>query len=148
MPFTIPQLTLFAGDHLLLVLGIVGVTIAFIVNEMSRFARGYHTISPAQLTALINRENALVVDVSAPAEYEKGHVVGSKHVAMSQFDPENKQLAKVKDLPVAIICRTGNTSADAAKRLVKAGFKHVHWLDGGINAWQQANFPLEKGRSG
>ena len=34
----------------------------------------------------------------------------------------------------------------AAKRLKKAGFEHVHWLDGGIQAWQQADLPLVRGR--
>ncbi len=142
------QLQIFIGNHVLLALGFVGVSIGLIVNELSRFTRGYRAVSPAQLTALINRENALVVDVSASGDYEKGHVVGSRNVAMGQFDPENKQLAKAKELPVAMICRNGTTSADAAKRLVKAGFKNVHWLDGGIAAWQQANLPLAKGRGG
>jgi rhodanese-related sulfurtransferase len=141
------QLQGFIGNHLMLALGFVGVTIALIVNEMSRFTRGYRAVSPAQLTALINRENALVVDVSASGDFEKGHVVGSRNVAMSQFDPENKQLAKARELPVAMICRNGTTSADAAKRLVKAGFKNVHWLDGGISAWQQASMPLAKGKN-
>jgi rhodanese-related sulfurtransferase len=141
------QLQVFLGNHLILALGLAGVTIALIVNEMSRFTRGYRAVSPAQLTALINRENALVVDVSASGDFEKGHVVGSRNVAMNQFDPENKQLAKARELPVAMICRNGTTSADAAKRLVKAGFKNVHWLDGGISAWQQANLPLAKGKT-
>ena len=142
------QLQEFLGNHVMLALGMVGVTIALIVNEMSRFTRGYHAVNPAQLTALINRENALVVDVSASGDYEKGHVVGSRNVAMNQFDPENKQLAKARELPVAMVCRNGSISADAAKRLVKAGFKSVHWLDGGIASWQQANLPLAKGRGG
>lgn len=142
------QLQEFIGNHLFLALGLIGVTIALIVNEFSRFTRGYRAVSPAQLTALINRDNALVVDVSASGDYEKGHVVGSRNVVMSQFDPENKQLAKAKELPVAMVCRNGTTSAEAAKRLVKAGFKNVHWLDGGIGAWQQASLPLARGRGG
>jgi rhodanese-related sulfurtransferase len=145
---TFQQLQVFLGDHLMLALGLVGVTIALIVNELSRFTRGYRAVNPAQLTALINRENALVVDVSASGDFEKGHVVGSRNVLMAQFDPENKQLAKAKELPVAMVCRSGTTSADAAKRLVKAGFTQVYWLDGGIGAWQQANLPLAKGRGG
>lgn len=144
---TIEQLQVFFGNHAMLCLGIVGVTIALIVNELSRFTRGYRAISPAQLTALINRENALVVDVSAPPDFEKGHVIGSRSVAMSQFDPENKQLAKARELPVAMVCRNGTASAIAAKRLGKAGFKQVYWLDGGVSAWQQADLPLAKGRS-
>ena len=143
----IDQLQTFFGNHVMLCLGIVGVTIALIVNELSRFTRGYRAIGPAQLTHLINRENALIVDVSAPLDFEKGHVIGSRSVAMSQFDPENKQLAKVRELPVALVCRNGTTSALAAKRLVKAGFKQVFWLDGGVAAWQSADLPMAKGKN-
>ena len=69
-----------------------------------------------------------------------------KNVAMAQFDPEHKDLGKVKDKPVAVICRSGQTSAGAASRLVKAGFKRVYTLAGGTAAWTAADLPLHKGR--
>lgn len=137
----------FIQQHLLLSVALVGITVALIVNELTRFTRGYKALTPALLTHLINRENALVVDVSPINDFEKGHVVGSRNVVMSQFDPENKQLAKARELPVALVCRSGTVSAQAAKRLVKAGFKQVYWLDGGIGAWQSADLPLARGRS-
>jgi Rhodanese-related sulfurtransferase len=65
---------------------------------------------------------------------------------MSQFDPENKQLAPARSLPVVLVCKTGMTATGAAKRLVKAGFEKVYVLDGGIEAWRQAGLPLVKGR--
>lgn len=137
----------FVGNHPILSLAFVGLTVAIVAMEIARLTRPFKAITPAQLTHLINRENALVVDVSAIADFEKGHILGAKHVAMSQFDPENKVLAKVKDLPVAVVCRNGLTSDGAAKRLAKAGFKQVYWLDGGVAAWQQADLPLAKGRA-
>jgi len=124
----------------------VVLTVALVYTEVARLFVGYKTVSPAQLTDLINRESALLVDVSAIAEFEKGHILGAKHVAMSQFDPENKLLAKAKELPVAVVCRTGQTSSEAAKRLHKAGFTRVYWLNDGLNAWIQADLPLTKGR--
>ncbi len=136
----------FVSAHPILVLGFVAVTFALIANEFSRFTRGYRAPTPALLTHLINRENALVVDVSPLNDFEKGHIVGSRNVVMSQFDPENKLLAKAQELPIAVVCRNGMVSAQAAKRLVKAGFKRVHWLDGGIGAWQAADLPLARGR--
>ncbi len=77
---------------------------------------------------------------------QEGHVPGAKNVQMSQFDPENKALAAAKALPVVLVCKAGQTSGDAAKRLKKAGFEKVFVLDGGIGAWQQAGLPLAKGR--
>lgn len=140
------QLWAFAGRHELLSIGLVGLTVAIIVNEVMQLFRGYKTLRPAGLTALVNRDNALVVDLRPMADFDKGHIPGSKNVQMSQFDPESKQLAPAKALPVVLVCKTGQTSGAAAKRLKKAGFEHVHVLDGGIGGWQQADLPLAKGR--
>jgi len=136
----------FIGNHPILSLAFIGIGVALVANELSRFTRGFKGVSPAELTQLINREDALIIDVSPINDFEKGHIVGSKHVAMSQFDPENKLLAKVRELPVAVVCRSGVQSGQAAKRLVKAGFSRVYSLEGGLAAWQQAELPLAKGK--
>ena len=141
------RLLAFAGDNQMLVMIFVGLTLAIVYTEFSRLTSGFKAVDPAGLTALINREDALLVDVSAAADFEKGHIAGAKNVQMSQFDADNKVLAKVRELPVALVCRTGTVSADAARKLAKAGFKQVHWLDGGIAAWAQANLPLVKGKA-
>ena len=141
------RLLAFAGENQLLVIVFVGLTLAIVYTEFSRLTSGFKAVDPAGLTALINREDALLVDVSAAADFEKGHIAGAKNVQMSQFDADNKVLAKVRELPVALVCRTGTVSADAARKLAKAGFKQVHWLDGGIAAWVQAQLPLVKGKS-
>jgi rhodanese-related sulfurtransferase len=136
----------FIGNHLMLAMLFAGLLLALIGSEVTRLFRGYRELTPAGLTMLINRENALVVDLSSIQDFEKGHIAGARHVPMSQFDPESKDLAKVKELPVAVYCKTGNTSAQAAARLVKAGFKHVYWLAGGLAAWQQADLPVTRGK--
>ncbi|HVI59636.1 MAG TPA: rhodanese-like domain-containing protein [Luteimonas sp.] len=141
------ELLTFAGRHQLLSIGLVGLTVAIVANEVAQLFRGYKVLRPAGLTALVNRDNALVVDLRPMADFEKGHIPGSKNVQMSQFDPESKQLAPAKALPVVLVCKTGQTAGAAAKRLRKAGFEHVHVLDGGIGGWQQADLPLAKGRS-
>ena len=136
----------FLGRNPLLAAALVGLTIAIIYTELARRGRGFKSIRPAELTALVNRDNALVVDLRPIAEFDKGHIPGSKNVQMSQFDPENKQLKPAKSLPVVVVCKTGMTATGAAARLHKAGFEKVHVLDGGIAAWQQADLPLVKGR--
>jgi rhodanese-related sulfurtransferase len=137
----------FLGNHIYLSLGFAGVLIALAALEVQRLRRGFRALTPAGATHLINREDALVFDFSALADYENGHIPGARHVAMSQFDPESKDLAKVKSLPVLVYCGSGQTSAGAAKRLVKAGFEKVHWLDGGLRMWKEAQLPLVKGSS-
>lgn len=135
----------FLGHHALLALAFAGLVAAILGNEISRRFRGYRELTPGALTLLINRENPLLVDLSSAADFENGHIVGARHVAMSQFDPENKELAKVKDMPVALVCKTGATSAQAAARLVKAGFGKVYVLGGGMAAWREAALPTARG---
>lgn len=130
----------------MLSLGLAGLTMAILYTEASRFWQGFKTLKPAELTPLINRDNALVVDIRAQNDFQQGHVSGSKNVLMSQFDPENKQLAAAKSLPVVVVCKTGMTAGGAAKRLAKAGFEKVYVLDGGIEGWRAAGLPLVKGR--
>ena len=137
----------FASQSPMLSLAFVGLTVAIIYTEISRFFTGYKTVNTTGLTALINREDAQVFDVSAIADFEKGHIAGAKNIVLSQVSPDNKLLAKAKDQPVVLVCRTGMQSADAAKKLVKAGFAKIFWLDGGVAAWQQADLPLVKGKN-
>ena len=144
---TFDELLAFAGRHPYLSLALVGLTLAIVYTEIARLTRGYKALRPAELTALINRENALVVGLSRAKDCEKGHIAGSRSVQPSQFDPESKLLANAKSLPVVVVCRMGQGSADAARRLKKAGFEKFYWLEGGIAAWQQADLPLVKGRA-
>jgi len=137
----------FIGNHFMLVTAFLLVALLLISSEFSRLTRRYKAIAPAELTRLVNRENALLVDVSAPAEFESGHIAGARHVAMAQFDPEHKDLAKVKDLPVIVVCRSGQTSASACAKLSGAGFTKVHWLDGGLASWTGADLPLARGKA-
>ena len=143
---TFADLAAFAGRNPVLSLALVGLTVAIIVNEILGLLSGVRRIGPAQLTALVNRDNALVVDLRAIGAFEKGHIAGAKNVQMSQFDPENKALAPAKSLPVVLVCQVGQTATTAAKRLRKAGFAQVAVLEGGIQAWQSADLPLVKGR--
>lgn len=140
------ELVAFAGRHPYLSLGLAALTLAILGNEVMGLFRGYKGLQPAGLTALVNRDNALVVDLRPIAEFEKGHIPGAKNVQVSQFDPESRQLNAAKALPVVLVCKAGQASGDAARRLRKAGFERVFVLDGGIGAWQQAGLPLAKGR--
>lgn len=137
----------FIGNHPFLSFGFMGALAALVASEIGRLTRGFKALTPAGLTQLINRDNALLIDVSSIQDYDQGHIPGARHVGMSQFDPESKDLAKAKDLPVAVYCKNGQTSSAAAKRLKKAGFSAVYTLDGGLRSWREAQLPVAKGRA-
>ncbi|WCE06104.1 rhodanese-like domain-containing protein [Pseudoxanthomonas sp. JBR18] len=140
------QLKAFAADNAMLSMALVGLTIAIIVTEIMRLFRGYAGLRPAQLTGLMNAENALVVDLSASGDFEKGHIPGSKNLS-GKFDPKHKLLAGAGERPVVLVCRNGQSSSTAAAQLKKAGFTKVYVLEGGVASWQSADLPLVKGRA-
>jgi rhodanese-related sulfurtransferase len=140
------KLPQFIGNHAALAALFAILLVALLAMQIAELFSKTRTLTPAGLTLLINRESPLLIDLSARADFEKMHVPGAKHVAMSQFDPEHKDLAKAKELPVVVMDKDGNGNAvKAAQRLVKAGFLKVHTLGGGVYAWQQAQLPVAKG---
>lgn len=131
----------------MLSLALAGLTAAIIYTEIARLFRGFKAIKPAELTRLVNAGNAVVVDLSAPADFEKGHIAGSRNVQAKQFGPTHKLVANAKQQPVVLVDRTSLASASAAKVLKKAGFEQIYVLDGGLPSWSAADLPLVKGRN-
>lgn len=111
---------------------------------ISRGARIGREVTPLEAVQLINRRDALVVDVREAAEYESGHITGSRHIPAGALGERMKELEKFKSRPVVVACRTGTRAGASAEALRKAGFGEVLTLRGGIAAWQQAGMPLEK----
>ena len=143
----VEELMAFAGRNPMLSLALAGLTVALVFTEIARLFRGYQAIKPGELTALVNAGNAVVVDLSPAADFEKGHIAGSRNVQPKQFGPTHKLVANAKQQPVVLVCRTGMAAAAAARQLKKAGFEQLHVLDGGLPAWSAADLPLVKGRN-
>ena len=70
---TLHDLTEFASNHLMLSLALVGLTLALAYTEVARLFQGFKALAPGQLTALVNHENALVVDLRSGGEGEVLH---------------------------------------------------------------------------
>jgi rhodanese-related sulfurtransferase len=105
---------------------------------------GGPSVSPAEATQLINRQDALVIDVREPAEFAAGHLLGAKNLPLARLKSPGADVAKRKDRPVIVYCDGSDRAAKAASALKKLGFARVLNLSGGIKAWQDAGLPLEK----
>ena len=99
-------------------------------------------LTPAQATLLMNREDALVLDVRETGECTSGHIPGARHITLAQLEKRMSEIEKLKDHPVIICCASGNRSSSACGRLKKGGFEKVFNLAGGISAWREASLPL------
>jgi rhodanese-related sulfurtransferase len=134
----------FVQENLLLI-AVAVVSGAMLLWPYVRRVGGGPSVNATQATQLINREDALVVDVRDPGEYGTGHILGAKNVPLSRIDAGGSEIApKRKDKPVIVYCDTGNRSSKAAAALRSQGFGKVVSLSGGLGAWQQAGLPVEK----
>jgi rhodanese-related sulfurtransferase len=100
--------------------------------------------SALQVTQMINRGKATVLDVREPNEYANGHLPDAKNIPLAELAGRIGELAKFKARTVIVVCQKGVRSATAAKELAKAGFEDVVCLDGGLAAWQTQGLPLAK----
>ena len=133
----------FVTEHIFLV-ALAAVSGTMLVWPAIRRTAGGSSISTLQATLLINQQNALVLDVREAAEYEKGHVLNARHLALGDLAARSADIEKYKARPVIVVCESGNRSEKAVAALRKMGFGQVFSLSGGIGAWRQAGLPLEK----
>lgn len=133
----------FVRNNLLLIVVAV-VSGAMLIWPLLRRTTGGPWVDASMATQLINREDALVVDVRDPGEYGAGHILGAKNWPLDHLDERGGEAARRKDKPVIVYCDTGERAPKAAAALRKLGFTRVVNLSGGLPAWQQAGLPVEK----
>jgi rhodanese-related sulfurtransferase len=104
---------------------------------------GGSSVNTAEAIRLINREKAVLIDVSEPAEFAAGHAGGARNIPLGQLEG-SKDLPSNKALPLVLVCPTGARASRAVSLLRKAGHEKVLSLAGGLRAWRDANLPVDK----
>ena len=99
-------------------------------------------VDVATVNALQGRDDVVILDVREQSEYDAGHIPGVTLIPLN--DVANRLNEIPKDKPVIVTCRSGNRSGQATDFLRQQGYTNVHNMTGGINAWQQAGYSVEK----
>lgn len=103
---------------------------------------GGSQVTPQAATLLMNREDALVLDVRDAAEWASGHIPNARHISLDQLDKHLPEIDKYKARPLIVSCQSGHRSSGACGKLKKHGFEQVYNLAGGIAAWREAGLPV------
>ena len=106
---------------------------------------GQEVIPPADYVKKIeSSKEPQLIDVRTPDEYKEGHIKDFVNIDFfgSDFETQIKELDKGK--PIFLYCRSGNRSQQSQELLIKLGHKDVTDLKGGIDAWMEAGYELEK----
>ena len=138
------QLIEFATNHALLSGGFIVVILMLIWTEFSRRTQGFGELSPVQAIPLINDDDTIVVDISASADFHKGHIVGARNILPSRFKNPDAEIQKLNNKNILVTCKNGQAAPAAASALVKLGASRVAVLKGGMLAWASDNYPVTK----
>ena len=133
------QLFSFIANHPFLVGTFALLLALFIRNETQR---GGRSVSAQQLVDLVNREDAVVLDLRDRKEFDAGHIVDSVNIPYASLESRLNDLEKYRERPLVIACKMGQHAGAAGTMLRKKGFANVSRLTGGIAEWRNQNLPV------
>jgi uncharacterized NAD(P)/FAD-binding protein YdhS len=87
--------------------------------------------------------DVFIIDVRTPSEWNHGHISSAHHMELAKFKDLISQVPQ--NQKIATICGSGFRASIAASLLQKNGFDDVANVQGGMQAWRQANLPVIKG---
>lgn len=131
----------FAINHWILASSFVGLLVALFLLEKHRSGR---SLSPQQATLLLNKDEAVIVDIREKKEFSEGRIKGSLHIPFASLKDRTSELEKYKDKQLVIVDKAGQHSGMAGKTLKAAGFENICRMTGGISEWKNSSLPLVK----
>lgn len=119
-------------------------TVLIVMLVMHEGRQSGASVTPAELTRLVNNEDGVVVDVRDSKEFTTGHIVGAMNIPQAKIAQQLTMLDKYKDKPVIVVCKFGQHAGASSKILKTAGFERTYKLSGGMAEWQGSQLPVVK----
>jgi len=102
----------------------------------------YFNITPAELKTMLGKKDFIFINVHIPFA---GNIAGTDlSIPYDQIEQNLAKLPADKNAKIVLYCRSGRMSAIAAETLVKQGYTNLWNLDGGMAAWEQAGYEIQK----
>ncbi|MGV0034506.1 MAG: rhodanese-like domain-containing protein [Candidatus Azotimanducaceae bacterium WSBS_2022_MAG_OTU7] len=137
----VEQIFEFVSNHYILVSVFVFLLVAFVINEGKQ---GGAAITPTNLVNLVNREDAVLLDIRDIKEYGSGHIAGAMSMPVSSIDARIGELDAYKDKPIVLVCKMGQHASATGRKLKALGFDNVRRLSGGMSEWTASSLPVVK----
>ena len=99
-------------------------------------------VSVGMVESLRQQPEVMLIDVREPDEYQAGHIPGAVLIPLRDLPNHLNEIPK--DKTVVAVCHSGNRSAKATDFLRQTGFDNVHNMQGGMVAWEQAGYEIQK----
>ena len=131
----------FIGNHIELSALFFGLLVALWYTERSKAGKA---LSPQTATLMMNKDEAVIVDIREKKEYSEGRITGSLHIPFDSLKERGVELKKFQDKQIILVDKMGQHSGMAAKLLKAEGFENIARMSGGITEWKSVNLPLVK----
>ena len=102
------------------------------------------SLNAADAVTLMNRQKAVVIDLSEAKTFAEGHIIGAKNVAPAELEAKLPALVKNKAATLIFVCPNGSAANRGLAVAKKLGYENAQSLSGGMGAWRAANLPIEK----
>jgi rhodanese-related sulfurtransferase len=129
----------FIGQEWALVTALAIVLFLLFTHESRK---GGKSISPNELTGLVNQQEGVIVDVRDASDFRTGHIVNALNIPGTSLAKQLGTLEKYKEKPVVVVCKLGQHSGPASKLLRENGFEQVYKLGGGMTEWKNSQMPV------
>lgn len=137
----------FVSRHPVLSIAWVGLLVAVLFTTFKGLTSKVKVITRGEATRLINKEEAVIVDLRQRDDFRKGHIAGSVNLLPTEIKANNLgELEKHKDKPIIVVDGSGMQAQEPATALNKAGFERVFVLKEGVAGWSGENLPLVRGK--
>ncbi|PWC12245.1 rhodanese-like domain-containing protein [Brenneria roseae subsp. americana] len=137
----------FISKHPILSVAWVALLVAVIVLTVKSKLSKVKDVVRGEAIQLINKEDAVVVDIRNRDDYRRGHIANAFNLLPNDIKNGSVgELEKHKSQPVIVVCANGLSSREAADNLLKAGFERVVVLKDGLAGWSGENLPLVRGK--
>lgn len=130
----------FATTHFILS-GLFVIILSLLI--FTELRKGGQSLSSREVTALINRDQGVVIDIRNKKDFSSGHIVGALNIPHDKLTSRIAELEKHKAKTLILVDALGQQAGTAARDLKKAGFNAAR-LGGGIATWRSDNLPVVK----
>lgn len=139
------QLVEFIGNHPYLATLWVVLAIFLIYSYIETIISPLKYVSTQEATQLINKEDAVILDIRNTGDFKKGHILGARQIGQEAISKADfSKLENEKNKPIIVVCAMGVSAKRTAMQLLKAGFAKASVLKGGMNTWQGEGLPIKK----
>ena len=137
----------FVRNHWLLFIALAVVIFLLLQDLFETAFRKFKMLSPLLVVSKMNNDDTVIIDVRETNEFKSGHIESAISTPLGSFEKHIDKLKKHKQNPLIVVCQTGARSSTACKQLMTAGFDQVFSMIGGMQSWEENNFPTTKSKN-